>query len=388
MKTSTKCKELMKYAQYYSKYNSIANFNEIPIIEKNIVLKNYKEFICDINKSNEVNDFTSGSTGVPLNIKWYRDDFTKSVLLTWKERLKYNITPLDKFCTFHSYIYDSKKNIITPKMFMDKSNVCLSFSKLALSFENISLYYKKMVEFQPKWLFITPSILEYLLLFLEENNLSLPTSIKMLELTGELLTNKKKNWFYEKTKLPIINHYGSREFNSIAYECPCGKLHILEQNVYVEIINADENGIGYICVSTMMNKKMPLIRYNIKDKGRISSSLCPYDNKVKANIEIFESSSNDKIYINGKMYDYSFFAYLINLINKKYNNIIKEFQIVFENDNLNFNLLIKGYENNDIYNDIKELLNYDKVNFNIVNNIDTFISNGKIKYVINRDKQC
>ena len=41
----------------------------------------------------------------------------------------------------------------------------------------------------------------------------------------------------------MTNQYGCYEANSIAYECPCGNLHWMEENIYVEVLD-DEGGEG------------------------------------------------------------------------------------------------------------------------------------------------
>ncbi len=381
-----KIKERLSNIEFYRDRIDLYNyFEELPILDKYDVKTNLSKFINQNKEKNEINDYTSGSTGMPLNIKWYKSDYMRSILYTWELRKKHNITPLDRFCTFHSYIYDKDKKMYSPKIFIDKFEISISFSKLNLSFDNMELYYQKILDFKPIWMYITPSIFDYLIYFLDTKNLPFPDTIKIVELTGEILTDEKRLFFEQRTNTKIINHYGSREFNSISYECPCGKMHIVEKNVFVEIINKNSEDIGNICVTTLLNNKMPLTRYNLKDKGKITSSFCEIEKKIKQNIDILEASANDIITIDGKYYDYSFFSYLINKINEDNRFPIKSFQVIFENNNICFNLFMEKKYYELVSQQIKMLFHYDKIIINLISEPNLIINNGKIKYVINRE---
>lgn len=74
----------------------------------------------------------------------------------------------------------------------------------------------------------------------------------------------------------VFNRYGSREFGNVAQECSCHSgLHINMERYIVEIVNADENGVGDILVTDLENHAFPFIRYRIGDKGIFSNQACP-----------------------------------------------------------------------------------------------------------------
>lgn len=51
-------------------------------------------------------------------------------------------------------------------------------------------------------------------------------------------------------------------------------LHETEESVYVEVINPDENGFGNYIITSLINRAMPLIRYDIGDIGNIVENTC------------------------------------------------------------------------------------------------------------------
>jgi phenylacetate-coenzyme A ligase PaaK-like adenylate-forming protein len=76
----------------------------------------------------------------------------------------------------------------------------------------------------------------------------------------------------------IRDNYGSTE-GFIAWQCPACSYHINAEHVAVEIV--DERGIpvgpgqmGRILITTLENRLMPLVRYEIGDYAIASNDLC------------------------------------------------------------------------------------------------------------------
>ncbi len=73
----------------------------------------------------------------------------------------------------------------------------------------------------------------------------------------------------------MASYYGANEFHSIAYECPYGNMHLMSGNVYVEVLNDNKECVageeGEVYVTSLTNSVMPLIRYQIGDRGKIEA---------------------------------------------------------------------------------------------------------------------
>lgn len=68
----------------------------------------------------------------------------------------------------------------------------------------------------------------------------------------------------------VYDFYGSREVGAIAGECRLGKLHIFEFNNKVEVVDGNGKPVppgteGRLLITTLHNRSMPLIRYEIGD---------------------------------------------------------------------------------------------------------------------------
>jgi phenylacetate-coenzyme A ligase PaaK-like adenylate-forming protein len=65
--------------------------------------------------------------------------------------------------------------------------------------------------------------------------------------------------------VPVYNLYGSTETGHLIMEQAVGGMVASKQIAHLEVINADERGIGELVVSTLTNDYMPLLNYRIGD---------------------------------------------------------------------------------------------------------------------------
>lgn len=348
----SKLKSLVEFAYentvfYKEKYKKILentcveniNFEVLPIVNKSEICNNHYKILSEkshrefVERSLEKYT-TSGSTGICMDIYWSHKDSNNSLIGLWYLRNKYyNISTKDLVCMFYA-----NRTIDGQEMKQMKIGNCLSFSKSNLDNDRIAEIYLRIKEFRPKYMIIEPSVAILLCEYIESNNLDKIDSIEYIELTGEFLLHNVKMKIEKVFGCKTANQYGAYEVNSIAYECPCGNMHIMENNVYVEII--DENGKvieneeeGDICITSLTNYTMPFIRYNIGDRGRICNNKCNCGNKYPV-LELTNGRSNDYILCeNGDKIHSSIFMKVIERINEKLRNIILQYQI----HQLNFN---------------------------------------------------
>ncbi|MCI8337534.1 MAG: phenylacetate--CoA ligase family protein [Lachnospiraceae bacterium] len=232
---------------------------------------------------------TSGSTGKCSEVYWDRIQEQKSLFKLWYYRKKYyGITPRDKLC----YFYPADEG--SDQVFMDERK--LAISKDLVVQEKISLILKYLSDFEPDWMILQPSFAAILCKYSSEIPKKVIEKIKYIEMTGEYLSNSLKEKVRGIFSCDIANQYGSKEVNSIAYECPQGNMHVMSDNVYIEILGGKEQ--GDICVTSLQNKVMPFIRYNMEDKGSLCvNHLCGCGNPC-AILELIAGRSDD--FIKGK----------------------------------------------------------------------------------------
>lgn len=95
-------------------------------------------------------------------------------------------------------------------------------------------------------------------------------SIHWVIYTSEYLGESQKEIIQSAFNSPVISEYGSVETGIIAYDCPCGSSHIMQQFLNVEVLSPDGRispiGTGHAVITHYFAKKMPLVRYVLGDQ--------------------------------------------------------------------------------------------------------------------------
>lgn len=223
----------------------------------------------------------------------------------------------------------------------------LGFSKSNLNMKQLAVIYEKMVEYQPKWLMLQPSMAVLLCECMDRYHLESIGSIEYIEFSGEILTEYVRKMTMEHFKCQIANQYGANEFNSIAYECPKVHMHIMGTNVYVE--EGKEESELYI--TTLTNTAMPLICYRIGDRGRIRQEIkcsCGNENPV---LELWSGRINDFIICgNGEKKSPYVLIRGIESLNYEMEGVVKQFQIE-QNDISSFIIKLAVDKEDELYDE-------------------------------------
>ncbi len=269
---------------------------------------------------------SSGSSGVAVNVYWDYKDWYASNMSLWRKRLQwYGIHPNDKFVMFTLNAFNVKSDGKTIYYIQDAKNIlCVNASLI----QN-DIGYEKIIdiieEFAPKWLYIQPFILNRLIYIYKQVGKHPPQTLKYIESVGEILSSDLRRRAIDFFKVPVANMYGSEEMNSIAYECPYHHMHVLEDNVFVEVQN--KNGIygsgeGKAIITNLHNNALPLIRYNQGDIVILKklNEQCIYGNNAPV-ISVIKGRKLDAIKLNDQL---ELSPFLLSEIISEVNNIYKD----------------------------------------------------------------
>lgn len=76
----------------------------------------------------------------------------------------------------------------------------------------------------------------------------------------------------------VIDSYGCTETGAVAGECPAGLMHVYADYVHLEVFQGDRpvpaGEFGDLVVTVLNNPAMPLVRYRVGDRGRLSTERC------------------------------------------------------------------------------------------------------------------
>ncbi len=137
---------------------------------------------------------------------------------------------------------------------------------------------QQLTGFSPAALYGSPSYFFLLGQYISKNNIKL-TSVKKIFTSSEYLQETVREYIKEKFEAEVFDIYGSTEFKEVAWECEKHEgYHINEDEVIIEILKdeipASPGTIGNIVITDLRNSVMPLIRYQMNDKGMLIKEQC------------------------------------------------------------------------------------------------------------------
>ena len=122
----------------------------------------------------------------------------------------------------------------------------------------------EVAEWSPQFLDLDPVHGVWFARFCERRGLRFP-SVKFILCSYEFVSVVHRKILERVFGVPVFNLYGSTEAGHLLVENDRGEMRGCAENVFYEIINADENGIGELVVTTLTNAIMPLLRYQVGD---------------------------------------------------------------------------------------------------------------------------
>jgi len=282
-KLSSVLKNAIKNVPYYRNLNLNIKPNDInkdnakeilkmfPYLNKKTVIDNNEAFISDLyNKKDLIYEMTSGSTGQDVGI-WSNkeEDQIERAFFNYKWS-KFGYRSYSKIVRMACE--GIKKEDENPCSYVgDKMRICPNH----LNKKWIQEIFNKIKDFRPAFFHAYPSSFQYLLQYMELNNLRIE-SIKGIFLASEMITENLLDLCKSVFKdVPIIFHYGLSERSNLAWGIfENDKISYKCDNVYSYSENfITEDGFYEIVGTSYWNYAMPLIRYKTQDIGKIENGV-------------------------------------------------------------------------------------------------------------------
>jgi phenylacetate-CoA ligase len=253
----------------------------IPVLTKNEIRSHLADMLSDRFSADEIHSSeTGGTTGVKMKFcrnnsclplkeaallrfeKWGGWDFGQPLGIVWPAQQDY-VGHWTRKAKLKNALY--KRQVVFPAAVIDD--------------EAIRNYLNLVVRQKPTLIRAFTNPLLEIAKFILKNSFPIP-SPKGLITTGEPLYNHQRGEIERAFGCKVYDSYRSREAGPIAQECEVHKgMHINAENLYVESIplkdmQCDDECIGRIIITDLLNFGMPLIRYDMGDLGVISSRKC------------------------------------------------------------------------------------------------------------------
>lgn len=141
-------------------------------------------------------------------------------------------------------------------------------------------FVRQVARARPTSLYGYVSALETLARFLQSRGLELRLAGSAVAITtAEPLSATSRRLLRATFGRPVANEYGCCEAGLLAFDCPAGRLHLLEESNLVEVVDEKgrslEEGVGEVVITPLVNRATPLLRYQLGDVARLSTESCP-----------------------------------------------------------------------------------------------------------------
>lgn len=146
--------------------------------------------------------------------------------------------------------------------------------------DSVQEYVNTLNQFRPTYLYGYASSLYLLAKLMMQKNIFLDFTPKAVLSTSETLYDFQREEIERAFNCKTINEYGARDGGILAYECPKQKMHLTQENAFIEIVDVEtkqpvENGkSGLVLVTDLNNYAMPRLRYELGDIAALSSERC------------------------------------------------------------------------------------------------------------------
>ncbi|HKW30774.1 MAG TPA: hypothetical protein VJT54_15680, partial [Verrucomicrobiae bacterium] len=122
----------------------------------------------------------------------------------------------------------------------------------------------EIAEWSPQFLDLDPVHGVRFALYCEQHGIRFP-SLRFGLCSYEFVSAVHRRILARAFGVPVFNLYGSTETGHLLMENERGEMKPSYETAFLEIVGADERGIGELVVTTLTNDYMPLLRYRIGD---------------------------------------------------------------------------------------------------------------------------
>ncbi|MBR8127415.1 phenylacetate--CoA ligase family protein [Burkholderia ambifaria] len=239
------------------------DFAALPIISKKEIT-DHAFGMTLVDGSDHIAKFStrsSGSSGIPMTTWLDQNDVIRDFAEQTRflhEATKGSLTPQDWIYTLHhgGFWYSSVLGKYRVFRLMDLEHV-----------DGLVAHWRKL---SPRILTTLPS---YLPMLAAIGPLR-PYGIEAVTTNSEMSCREERDRYSQLFDVPVLDEYSSEEIGLMATECLDGRHHVVEDGVYMEIADADHDGVGRVIVTDLGNYLMPLIRYDHGDLARLSDKPC------------------------------------------------------------------------------------------------------------------
>lgn len=340
-----KLQDLVKYAEQYVPFcqkniqhlssinvKKLKDIQKMPFMTKEMLKQNPKDFLTSNRLHFLTKKTTGGSTGEPLSIWKTPCSMARELAANWRGYSWAGVDIGDRQARFWGVPFGQKAQLRAKLIdFIANRKRCSAF---AFDEKKLEEHTNVLRRFKPTYLYGYVSMLIEYAKFLKKYNLTQHFNLKCIITTSEILTNHYRNLLENIFSTKVFDEYGSAEIGAIAHECEYGSLHIMAENMILEIVDGDKvcepGEIGEIVCTDLNNYAMPLIRYRTGDFAALSLKKCECGRTLPVLEKLYGRAYDMVKNREGKLFHGEYFMYIFEEAKRKKLGV-KKFQVLQNN---------------------------------------------------------
>lgn len=250
----------------------------IPVLTKTDIQQNMHGMLADnVAEEKRTRNQTGGSTGMPLQFYVDVERYDSRMASTVRHDSWAGYRPGD-WC---AYLWGARLDMLSAHRRWDRIRNRMLYRRIELNTSSISeedweMFVAEVRKRRPK---VMLAYANSAILFAERVRRSnLDIRFTSIITTAEVLLPEQRREIEQTFGGKVFNRYGCREVSVIASECEQHSgMHVNADALLLELVPdaAVPEGAGKILVTDLLNRSMPLIRYEIGDVGRWAETKCP-----------------------------------------------------------------------------------------------------------------
>jgi phenylacetate-CoA ligase len=254
-----------------------------PVLRKEAVRQRPAAFLADdCSRRKMLRLRTSGSTGTPLQVWRGRDTDRRWYALFEARALNWNgVSRVDRWAMFGGLVarFDQQH----PPFWVRNAGMRqLYLSSYHLAPRNVASYLEALRRWHPSFVLGYPSAMHSLAHLALRMGLE-PPPLRVAISNAEPLLQHQREAVARAFQCPVRDTYGMTELVAGGSECEAGELHLWPEVGILEVLDDEKDQplatgrVGRLVCTALLNTDMPLIRYDVGDRGALASQAgtCP-----------------------------------------------------------------------------------------------------------------
>jgi phenylacetate-CoA ligase len=255
------------------------DIDKVPALTKEEIQEHRAEMVSSkYSAQSLISDMTGGSTGSPMQFYYDQDRLESRVGATLRHNRWAGWNVGDRA----AILWGAPQDIVAGRL-RDRIRTWIQERRLMLDASDLSeasmaRFARALIRYQPVVLQAYANTLGLFAQYVKAEGIR-GIRPRGIICSAEVLTDENRRLIEDTFGCPVFNRYGCREFAVIASECEAhAGMHVNAENLLVEVLvngRSRTEQDGEIVITDLRNFGMPMIRYRIRDVGRIRQAQCP-----------------------------------------------------------------------------------------------------------------